>query len=186
MAALEVWLTSGDNEGSPAHLRMQILKKYLLAMAAIAIPSISVAQSQLDRMETVSEAMTGTMVIMMVREMEANGVDATPLMEALPDMTWDDDMRVAGRCILERYSDAVGDTGVETMLTNMEAYNAEIEALGDNSGTIGDMPEPVDMMPEGFSEQQQMEIAQSCGMIELQLQRMKESGFSEAMMNAAK
>jgi hypothetical protein len=161
------------------------MNKTLLAMVAAAIPSVSVAQSQLDRMETASEAMTKAMVVMMVREMEINGADAAPLMETLPDMVWDDDMRDAGRCMLGRYSDAVGASGVETMLTNMEAYVADIEALGDNSWTISDLPEPEDMMPEGLSEQQSMEITQSCGMMELQLQRMSESGFSDAMMNAA-
>jgi hypothetical protein len=161
------------------------MRKILLAMAVVAIPAASFAQTQLDRMETVSEAMTEAMVVMMVREMEANGADAAPLMETLPDMVWDNAMRDAGRCILERYSDAIGDSGVETMLTNMEAYNAEIEALGENNVTISDLPEPEDMLPEGLSEQQSMEITQSCGMMELQLQRMKESGFSDAMMNAA-
>jgi hypothetical protein len=66
MAALEVWLSNVDNGISPAHSRMQILKKYLLAIAAFAVTSVSVAQSQLDWMEPVSEAMTETMVAMMV------------------------------------------------------------------------------------------------------------------------
>lgn len=161
------------------------MRKTVFAIALAMIPTAGFAQSQLDRMETVSETMTEALAVMMVRQMEANGADAAPLMDVLPDMAWDAEMREAGRCILDRYSEIVGDDGVESMLTKMEAFTAEFEALRERGGSIDDMPEPDGMMPEGLTEQRSMEITQACGMMELQMRRMDESGFSDAMMNAA-
>lgn len=161
------------------------MRKALLAIAFAILPAIGAAQSQLDRMETVSETMNEAMVVMMVKQMEANGANAEPLMAALPDLDWDDEMRAAGQCMLDKYRDRIGSDGVDEMLIAMETFAAEVEALQEAGATMDDMSEPEGILPEGMTQDESVEITQSCGMMALQLKRMSESGFSAAMMDAA-
>jgi len=160
------------------------MKHYLFAAVLIALPTLAGAQSQLERLEEVSEGMSTDMFALMVNEMAAGGVDPAPLREAIPDMTWDDAMREAGECMLEQYTALIGRSGVDEMLDQMDATRGDIAELAASGGTASDMPDTSDMLPEGLSMDDSLRITQDCGMLDIQMQRMAESGFSAAMVNA--
>ena len=120
---------------------------------------------------------------MMIDEMVANGADRAPLEAAMPDMSWNDEMRAAGGCLLERYNELSDRESVDQMLT-------QIEALADTIDDMRGLPTwsrwtKMGSLPDGISDDQAVEIMQTCGMMELQLRRMAESGFSDAMMAAS-
>lgn len=144
----------------------------------LATPLPALAQSQLDRLEAISEDMNLGMAKMMAREIAAQGGDPTAMLAALPDNTWDDAFRAAGACTLDRYEALIGADGVETMLTKMEAMVPALE-----TATMETM-DALNPLPPGITEEQSADIARSCGMIELSMQRMQESGFTAAMMEA--
>ncbi|MFL4470722.1 hypothetical protein ACERZ8_12815 [Tateyamaria armeniaca] len=141
-------------------------------------PSALFAQSQLERLEAVSEQMNLEMAKMMAREISANGGDPAPVMAALPDTSWDDEYRAAGTCMLNQYNAAAGTQGTDSMLDKMEAMIPQLE-----TATMESL-ENMDVRPEGVSEDQSIQIARSCGMIDLSMRRMQESGFTAAMMQA--
>ena len=155
-----------------------ILCVFVIAVAPVA----ALAQSQLDRLQAVSDATSELGVRSMIDQMVANGAARAPLEAAIPDLTWNDEMRAAGACMLERYTELAGQDGVEQMLTRMEAFAEDFEGfdLSDPNAM-----EEMAFLPDGISYSDSAEITQSCGMMELQLQRMEQSGFSEAMMSAA-
>jgi hypothetical protein len=162
------------------------MKIMTFATGLMMLPLAAWAQSgPLERLEAVYETLNESMVLVMVNEMEAEGVDPAPIMEVLPDLSWDDAMRDAGRCMLDRYDALIGRDGIDTMLTDLEAYAADLKDAGNEGLTARELADPENMLPEGVSQDQSMEITQACGMIELQMQRMSESGFTEAMMKAA-
>jgi hypothetical protein len=152
----------------------------LLAALVFLVPAAAIADSQLDRMEALAEDMNLGMAKMMVREITAAGGDPAPLMAALPDTKWDDEYRAAGRCLLDKYTQAAGPAAVDLMLDQMEAMipkleTATMESMGDDA---------MDIQPAGVTQEQSIEFTQSCGMIEQALRRMQESGFSAAMTQA--
>jgi len=152
----------------------------ILAALVFLVPTTAIANSQLDRMEALSEEMNLGMAKMMAREITAAGGDPAPLMAALPDTKWDDEYRAAGRCILDKYIQAAGPAAVDSMLDQMEAMipkleTATMESLGEDAMGI---------QPAGVTQEQSLEFTQSCGMIELAMRRMQDSGFSAAMMQA--
>jgi len=161
------------------------MKKASLACVLILLPSLAGAQSQLDRLEATSEATSVHMFTLMTNEMAANGVDPAPLQAVIPDMTWDDAMRAAGDCMLGEYTGILGSAGVDELLDNMDALSVELAAMAEAGATVSEMGDPGDMMPEGLTQAESMRITQECGMVELQLQRMSESGFTAAMMMGA-
>ena len=162
------------------------MKTILAAAAVLVLPGAVAAQSQLDRMETVSEKMNDAMMMMMVNEMAANGADPEPLIATMPELTWDAEMREAGACMLDAYQAEIGGDGVDTMLTRMEAFADEVARLSADDLSMEAIDENLDILPEGMTEERSMEITQTCGMLELQMRRMDASGFMEAMMNAAR
>ena len=151
-----------------------------LATALTLLPAATLAQSTLDRMEAVSEKMNAVMVRMMADEMIANGADPAPLLETLPDMAWDDEMRAAGACMLTGYTDRIGEDGVEEMIANIEQVTNDLDGM-----TLSALSDEMAILPDGITEEQSVEITQSCGMVQLQMKRMQDSGFAAAMMSAA-
>ncbi|MGG7567091.1 hypothetical protein ACQ5SO_13130 [Rhodovulum sp. DZ06] len=162
--------------------------KHALFAAALgalaAFPLAAHAQSDLDRLETASEAMGDAAIRMMAREVAANGGDPAPLLAAAPDMSWDAPMRAAGACMIEAHEAEIGAAGVEEMLGKMEGFVARIAALDAAGATISEVGEP-DVSPTGMSMERSQQIAMECGMVEQQMKRMQASGFAAAMMRAA-
>jgi hypothetical protein len=160
------------------------MKHHLLAAVLIALPSLAAAQSQLERLQTTSETMSTDMFVLMANEITANGGDPAPIIAAIPDMSWDAEMRAAGECMLEQYTQIIGRSGVDEMLDTMEDIAVEVAAMAEAGGTTSQMADTTDMMPEGLSASDSIRITQDCGMMEIQMRRMEESGFNAAMMQA--
>ncbi len=146
----------------------------VLLFAAVAAQ----AQSQLDRLESVSEQMNLEMAKMMAREIAANGGDPAPMLAALPDTSWDDAFRAAGTCMLDQYTAMGGPGAVDTLLDRMEAVIPQLQ-----TATMTSL-DSLDLQPEGITQEQSAQIAQSCGFMQLSMARMQESGFTAAMMQA--
>ncbi|PWK59351.1 hypothetical protein [Roseicyclus mahoneyensis] len=129
------------------------------------------AQSQLDRMQVVSERANTLMNEAMIIEIPA-------LAGNMPDPTWDDPMRTAYACILDGYVAASSTGAVDSMLDEMEALLEDATA---DSILNGDMAEDA-MLPEGVDEAQAQAILMNCGLMELMMTRMAESGAMGVMM----
>ncbi|MEQ9259568.1 MAG: hypothetical protein RIG84_10745, partial [Roseovarius sp.] len=162
-----------------------LMKRAALLTALVTLPAAALADSQLERMEAISEEMNEVMMVMMVNEAAANGADPEPLRAAMPDLTWDDAMREAGSCMLDEYTSEIGSDGVDEMLAKMEEFSVEMGEMGANGATMSELGDTSDMLPEGITMQRSAEITQDCGMMQLQMQRMEASGFMDAMIKAA-
>ncbi|WP_375280089.1 hypothetical protein [Pseudooctadecabacter sp.] len=156
--------------------------KRLLLSALIALPTASLADNQLDRLEAVSEEANVLMMALMAAEFDMDPETKAEVMAAAADsMQWDDPMRDAGTCMLASYRDEVGQDGVDELLSNMEGMITDMSAMT----SMDDLEEVSDMMPEGLTEERSMEITRDCGMLNLQMAKMSESGFMDAMLAAA-
>lgn len=139
--------------------------------AAMLAPLPALAQSQLDRMEVLSEqanALMNEALVMQIPALEGN----------LPGPEWDERTRVAYACMLDGYVAAVGEDGVEEMLAQMEAAldGASAEQL-----VNGELDQGIDM-PDGMTEAQTQTLLNSCGVMEVMMARMAESGAMSVMM----
>ncbi|GAA5064737.1 hypothetical protein N0B44_05615 [Roseibacterium beibuensis] len=143
----------------------------LASAVALALPMAASAQSALERMEAMSETMTEMTYTALVAEIPA-------LQGNLPTAEWDDEMRAAGECILDGVEDEVGEDGVNEMLDNMEAAMASATPEGLMQGTF----QPA--LPDGITDQQMQAISNECGMVEIMMMRMAESGAMSIMMES--
>lgn len=150
----------------------------ILIALTLAAPTALFADTQLDRLEALSEEMNLGMAQLMAREIAANGGDPAPMLAAMPDTSWDAEYRAAGTCMLDGYTSLIGSDGVDAMLDNMEAMLPQMA-----TATMESMAE-MNPLPAGISQDQSIEITQSCGMMEIGMRRMQESGFTAAMMEA--
>ncbi|WP_439524738.1 hypothetical protein [Marivita sp.] len=155
------------------------MKQLFTVVPFILLPFAVQAETQLERLEDVSERMNSAVMEMMVREVERQGGNPEPLRGAIPDGEWNDAYRDAGQCMLDRYTEASSQSDVDEMITKMEGMipmmaTANMEDLGDN----------MDITPEGISDELSMQINNDCGMTDLMLERMQESGFTEALMQS--
>ena len=131
----------------------------------------AVAQSQLDRMQVVSERANTLMN-------EAMASEIPSLAGKLLDPAWDDPMRTAYACILDGYVAASSTGAVDAMLDEMEALLEDATA---DSILNGEMAE-VAMLPEGIETAQAQAILSGCGLMELMMTRMAESAAMGVMM----
>lgn len=137
--------------------------------AALILPLAAHAQSQLDRLEVLSEQMTEMTYTALIAEI--------PVLEGnLPSAEWDAPMREAGTCVLDAYRDEVGDAGVDTMLDGLETTVASATPDDILSGNL-DMD-----LPDGLTDAQVQQINTDCGMVEIMMTRMAESGAMQIMM----
>lgn len=141
-----------------------------LAVALMTVPLAASAQSQLERFEALSEQMTTLTYQGLAQQYPVlNGL--------LPIADWGRPERRAGRCALRRYDRAVGDDGVEAMLSELEASiaSASPSDLLDGTFEAG--------VPEGLTAAEVQQINTDCGLLELQMQRLAESGAMQALQN---
>lgn len=140
------------------------------AAACITLPLAASAQSQLDRFEALSEQMT---------TMTYQGLASQyPVLQGiLPAADWGRPERRAGRCALRDYERAVGEDGVEAMLVEFETAiaSARPSDLLDGTFSAG--------VPAGLTAAQVQQINTECGLLELQMQRLAESGAMQALQS---
>jgi hypothetical protein len=139
-----------------------------LAAALTTLPLAAQAQSQLDRFEALSERMTALTY-------EGLAAQYPVLQGLLPSAEWGRPERRAGRCALRDYERAVGEDGVDAMLAEFETAiaSARPEDLLDGSFSAG--------VPQGLTATQVQQINTECGLLELQMQRLAESGAMQAL-----
>jgi hypothetical protein len=147
-----------------------VLVRGALAAALVALPLAASAQSQLDRFEALSEQMTA-----LTYEGIAEQVPA--LQGQLPSAEWDRPMRRAGRCALRAYEETVGEAGIDAMLDELEAAIGAAQPADILNGTFSAG------VPEGLTNQDVQRINNDCGMVELQMQRLAESGAMQALQS---
>lgn len=140
-------------------------------VVALCVPLPAMAQSQLERMEGLSVQATTLMneaLVMQIPALEGN----------LPAPEWDERTRTAYACMLDGYIEAVGEDGVDAMLGQMEETldGATAEELMN-----GEMAQGIDT-PEGMTEEQTQALVSDCGVIEVMMARMAESGAMTVMM----
>jgi hypothetical protein len=139
--------------------------------ALLTIPATAAfAQSALDRFEAASERVT---------QLTYQGIASQYNVDAsvFPDTAWDRPMRRAGRCILNAYEGEVGENGVAQFIAGFEAA-VQTAAPADilNGNFTG-------QLPEGLDTQRQQQIQNDCGMLELEMTRLAESGVLQALQN---
>lgn len=144
----------------------------LLALATALIAPLPVAaQTQIERMEVISERANTLMNEAMVVEIPA-------LEGNLPAPEWDEQMRETYVCILDGYNAASSAGAVDGMLDRMEAImeTATVETI-----LNGELPEDA-MLPDGIDEASSRAVLTGCGLMELMMARMSESGAMTIMM----
>jgi len=163
-----------------------MMHRLKLATALSLVPALASADSQLDRMEGLAEGMNNVMVEMMALGVEAEGGDATVIRDlkvAMPE--WDDAMRDAASCVLDRYNAAAGRDEVDAMLDRTAELIASMEGTNPEEFDALLTEEAMDgMLPSGMTTNDAGQISQECGMMELQMRDMQETGLFEAMMQA--
>lgn len=155
------------------------MKHVLSTVLFVTLPISALAETQLERLETISEQMTSGMFEAMIRMVEKEGGNPAPLRDAIPDSTWNDVYRDAGACLLDRYTNASSASAVDDMLDRMEAFIPEIAEMD-----LETMEEDTDFLPEGISEEFSLQVNSECGLTNLMMDRMEESGFMAAMMQS--
>ena len=147
----------------------------------LSFPLIATADSQLERFEKISERGSEIMMELMVRQYASMGADGDAIRAAIPDGKWDDEYREAGQCLLDRYENIIGKSGVDDMLDRMESM---FDQLDQASATFEDMEALGDINAvEGVSTEEQMAIMTDCGIMEINMRRMQESGFWEVIQS---
>ena len=147
----------------------------------LSFPLTATADSQLERFEEISERGSEITMELMVRQYASMGADGDAIRAAIPDGEWDDEYREAGQCLLNRYEDIIGKSGVDDMLDRMESM---FDQLDQASATFEDMEALGDVNAvEGVSTEDQMAIMTDCGIMEINMRRMQESGFWEMIQS---
>ena len=156
------------------------MTRLALAAALALVPLSASAQSQLDRLESISERSNDMMLGAMVQMLADEGLDTSTLPD-IPPMEWTDAMRAAGDCMLAAYTAEIGSDGVDRMLGSMETALDDMEGL-----SLDEMTDvTADLLPEGVTEEMSLEITQSCGMIDAQMEWMRETGVMDALFGAS-
>ncbi|MCR9108270.1 hypothetical protein [Marivita sp. XM-24bin2] len=155
------------------------MKKVLATALLVALPATAFAETQLERLESISERLNDAMFSAMIRMVAKEGGNPEPLRAAMPDGTWDDAYRDAGACILDRYTDASSASAVDTMLDEMEAFIPRLDEID-----LAAMGEGPSFLPEGVSEDYSMTVNSECGLTDIMMERMSESGFMATMMQS--
>lgn len=133
----------------------------LAALCLLSLPAIAGADPLLDRYQAASTAQA--------EAMQAFLVDRVPELAAvLPPTGWNADAVAVARCTLDGVRAARGDAGVESFVAATETWAAM---------PVASFSGMADGMPEILSDALSMELAQSCGGMELALRQMQESGM---------
>ena len=152
---------------------------YAALFLLTSLPFSALADEQLDRFEEISVRGNEIMMEVMMREYANMGMDENALRNAIPDAAWDDEFREAGRCMLDRYADLIGDSAVDQMLDEMDEM---FKSLDRETATMESMSEMTEISAlDDISTDQQATITSECGLVEISMRRMRESGFTEIL-----
>ena len=154
-----------------------MVNKCILLVSFIFLSSFAIADEQLERMESISEEMTTLMFNAMVDSAKSEGADTSVLETLIPDASWDEPMRDAGKCMLEKYKQKIDADGVDKMLDELEAIIPTLR-----TGGMEAMEKMANIQPSGISDEESMAINQECGMIELQQEKMMANEFVNELM----
>lgn len=159
------------------------MSRLTLATAIFLLPTTTFADTQLERFEAIADDLNTVMIDMFVNEIEQAGGDATALRD-LDGMTapWSDEMREAAGCILDAYIEDTSSGAVDDAFDRMEEIMPTLSSMTITEATDTEVLDA--MQPEGLSDDRMMEINSDCGMMELQIEAGKESGFRDAMIAA--
>lgn len=142
-------------------------------IAMILSPVSAQADTRLEQFEAISEAL-GTMILRSISDQMRADLP-------LPDLSWDDDFRLAGACILDQWQNIGGPELVDVMLLE----TAAVAKAGFTSRT--DLMQAQRRIAElTLPAQMQYQISEDCGMNALTEQRVRESGFQDAITAAAR
>jgi len=162
----------------------RITQRGLITLGLGCLLSISLnamADSQFERFEEISERGSEITTELMVRQYASMGADVDAIRAAIPDSEWDDEYREAAQCQFDRYESSIGKSGIDAMLERLETM---FEQLDDESATFEDLEALGETnLIEGISQEEQISIMTDCGILELNMQRMSESGFMEAIQS---
>lgn len=140
--------------------------------------SAAFANSDLERMEELSEELNTLMYTAMLDEMAAEGADVSKLRAMIPETKWNEPIRQAAQCVLDKYEDKIGKKGVTKMLDDLEAA---LPALNNSGGTEA-FESIANLQPEGISDEETIALQRECGMVEqIQKQMMKGEFMTELM-----
>ena len=156
--------------------------KKLLFCAAVALIPASAMADRMDRFEAISAEMNDLMAEMMANEIDAQGGDGDIIRAAVPEQIFDEESTAASECLLARYEAELGEEAVDDMLDRMEQampLMAEMTMTEFSESDIADA-----MSPPGLGEDLVFDISQDCGLMAIQVKRMQESGFMDALMAA--
>ena len=155
------------------------MKNVLAASIIVMCPIAALAETQIEKLERLSVAMNDIMFAAMIDMVEKEGGNPEPLRETIPDSTWDDEYRAAGSCLLDKLAAASSTGAVDQMLAEMDEALPQIASMD-----IENMDEELDFTPEGISDDYMIEANDECGLVDISLKRMEESGFTAAMMQS--
>ncbi|MEJ6392521.1 hypothetical protein V8J82_04585 [Gymnodinialimonas sp. 2305UL16-5] len=137
------------------------------ALAAFALPAA--AQSELERLETASEAAGQNMATFMIAR-------APQLEPVMVDWEWDEEMREVGQCTLNEIRSVGGDQAATDYVVAMEAFATTQITSMEQMGAATPVP---------LNEDVAMTIATTCRAMEVSMRRMEESGMMQMMMDPA-
>lgn len=148
-----------------------------IAMLTPLLTFNSYANDNLERMEEVGEQMSKLMFEAMVHDIAANGADVSKLKTLIPDTSWDQPMRDAASCMLDKYEAKIDTAGITKMLDDMEALLPKLKG-----GGMAALENASNMQPAGISDQEAIAINKSCGMMDLVQKNMAADGFMKEVM----
>lgn len=129
---------------------MRFLSRAALVAAAFTVCQPALADDDLERMERLTLAMNAQM-LRVVTDMMPEAKDL------VPTLTWNKAMADAATCSLAAYRKKIGDDGVETLLTNMEALVARedltLQQITEEGQKLSPLPDD-----------EQLAIERECGM----------------------
>lgn len=139
--------------------------KRIVCIAAF-LAATSAHADQLDRLIAATEQLSF--------KSEVFYISRVPALEGkLPDLTVDDEMRGALSCILDEIETQIDAPAVEKYVSAMETLSAqEITSFEQLQNANPGLPDDV-----------LLNVMSTCGMIEISMRRMQESGMWEAMQD---
>lgn len=140
-----------------------------LAALSLTLATPALAETQLERMERLSEAMQVKMFSTMLQGTDFDVASA---------VAWDDEMRASAECVLDAYVAESSEEDLEAVFDQME------EIIAQPAADMAAMEEQMSNFAAPLPEERAIEINRSCGMVDLQMQKMQESGLMNAMMQA--
>jgi hypothetical protein len=140
-----------------------------VAVVVALLPQAVLADALLDRYQAAA--------VTKADQMEAFFVARVPeLAEVLPEMGWDDELAVVAACILDGQRAERGEAGAEAYVAALEEWALIVPTS---------FMTMADGMPVVLSDDLALRLNESCGGIEISMQRMQDSGMMAMIQDPA-